>query len=486
MASNRKNKVCIPCKAWEQAEQIKLPAHIMLYILLALIVTPCELQAESNTSISLNKKESYFTLDGKQKFLLGRNPFSRSEERFKRIFGWAAESGEKIVRIHLTNCRRQSAKAGQIDESWVSFWENIFDLAAKNDLHVLPVFGVWANWNDGSKHKRWYAWHRNSYNAINGGPAKQPAELFQDTDCRRLYLQWLKMLVTRWHNRSNILGWEVFSELDLVPGATRDEAVDFAEHAAKVVRAADPKHRPVTASLAGTNEWPELYNSNALDFIQTHPYAARSRYKGRLDEQIISSVRQMLSRYGKPVFLGESGLDSRGARRPLNIAERAHVGIRHAIWASVVSGAMNGRMLWWEDGYGGGDDLITKYRHASVPVTHLLNEIDIDFSGFKPISLTKTDGLKGAAIGHDRLILSWFRDSRCEPPHWPIQTVADQVVTLKASGRESRWTAIMHNGITGKIIDKISVNRYDNGLRIHLPPFEDSVVILLEVSRLKK
>jgi hypothetical protein len=64
--------------------------------------------------------------------------------------------------------------------------------------------------------------------------------------------------------------------------------------------------------------------------------------------------------------------------------------------------------------------------------------------------------------------------------------VADQVVTLKAPGRESRWTAIMHNGITGKIIDKISVNRYDNGLRIHLPPFEDSVVILLEVSRLKK
>ena len=42
----------------------------LLYILLALIVAPCELQAESNTSISLNKKESYFTLDGKQTFLL--------------------------------------------------------------------------------------------------------------------------------------------------------------------------------------------------------------------------------------------------------------------------------------------------------------------------------------------------------------------------------------------------------------------------------
>lgn len=171
---------------------------------------------------------------------------------------------------------------------------------------------------------------------------------------------------------------------------------------------------------------------------------------------------------------------------PLNVAERAHIGIRYAIWASVVSGAMNGRMLWCEDGYDqySQTDLRTKYKHASAPVARLVNEID--FSGFKPISLTKTDGLKGAAIGHDRLILSWFRDSRCEPPHWPIQTVADQVVTLKAPGRESRWTAILHNGITGKMIDKISVTRDDNGLRIHLPSFDDSVVILLEASRLKK
>jgi len=452
----------------------------MLYFLLALIVTPCELQAESNTSISLNKKESYFTLDGKQTLLLGRNPTGRSGEQFKTLFGWAAESGEKIIRIHLTHGRGQPEKAGQIDESWASFWENIFDLAAKNDLHVLPVFGVWADWNDGSKNETWHSWHKNAFNAINGGPAKHPAELFQDTDCRRLYLQWLKVLITRWHNRSNIVGWEIFSEMDLVTGAKQDAAVDFAEHAAVVIRVADRKHRPVTASLAGTNEWAKLFRSNALDFIQTHPYAARSRYKGRLDELIISSVRQRLSRYGKPVFIGESGLDSRGSNMPLNVAERAHVGIRHAIWASVVSGAMNGRMLWWEDGYGR-HDLISKYKHASAPVAHLVNEID--FSGFKPISLTKTDGLKGAAIGHDRLILSWFRDSRCEPPHWPIQTVADQVVTLKAPGRESRWTAIMHNGITGKIIDKISVNRYDNGLRIHLPPFEDSVVILFEVSR---
>ncbi len=103
--------------------------------------------------------------------------------------------------------------------------------------------------------------------------------------------------------------------------------------------------------LAGTNEWAKLFHSNALDFNQTHPYAARSRYKGKLDELIVSSVRQRLSRYGKPVFIGESGLDARGPEMPLNVAERAHIGIRYAIWASVVSGAMNGRMLWCEDGY---------------------------------------------------------------------------------------------------------------------------------------
>ena len=66
---------------------------------------------------------------------------------------------------------------------------------------------------------------------------------------------------------------------------------------------------------------------------------------------IIATVRQRLTRYGKPVLLGECGLDSAPPRATLEVAARAAVGSRHAIWAAVVGGALKGRMLWWQDGY---------------------------------------------------------------------------------------------------------------------------------------
>lgn len=69
----------------------------------------------------------------------------------------------------------------------------------------------------------------------------------------------MRTLVERWQGRPNIIGWDVFSELNLITGATEVEAVAFAEAARSVVRAADLSLRPVTASRAGNVAlWPTL------------------------------------------------------------------------------------------------------------------------------------------------------------------------------------------------------------------------------------
>jgi hypothetical protein len=101
----------------------------------------------------------------------------------------------------------------------------------------------------------------------------RPGELFDDTPCRKLWLKRLETFVQRWSHRRAIVGWETFSELDLVTGATEERAVEFTERAATVIRLADPWKRPVTASQAGIGEWPKLLKSSALDFIEIHPYA---------------------------------------------------------------------------------------------------------------------------------------------------------------------------------------------------------------------
>ncbi len=100
--------------------------------------------------ISLQTGEFVFRVDGRPSFLWGRNPTGTKLEHFDELLTWAAESGERILRIHLTAGFQPHSPAGAVDEEWARQWERAFDLAAAKGLHVLPVFGAWADWNDGS------------------------------------------------------------------------------------------------------------------------------------------------------------------------------------------------------------------------------------------------------------------------------------------------------------------------------------------------
>jgi hypothetical protein len=300
--------------------------------------------------------------------------------------------------------------------------------------------------------------------------------LFEDTTCRKLWLKRLETFVKHWLNRRAIVGWEIFSELDLVTGATEDRAVEFAERAAAVIRAADPWKRPVTAST-GIDEWPKLLKSSAFDFIEIHPYAS-GHFGGRLDELIISTVRERLEKYGKPVLVGESGLDAAPPRGTLDVAPRSWIGIRHAIWASVVSGAMNGRMLWWQDGYDQFEkaDLCRHYHEAAVPATAYVR--GVDYTGYAPVSCDLPAELKGAVIGNDQVGLGWFRDARCGPPDWPMERLSNQEVTVKAPGKS--WQVEFFDPATGKCVGKIEMAARDQRLRVMLPTFEGSLALKLK------
>ncbi|MBI5684013.1 MAG: hypothetical protein HZC54_02935 [Verrucomicrobia bacterium] len=445
----------------------------VLFSLLMLAVARSGLAVAAE--ISLQPGELCFRVDGRPSFLLGRNPTGTECEHFDELLTWAAGSGERILRIHLTVGFQPHAAAGAVDEAWARQWERVFDLADAKGLHVLPVFGVWADWNDGSSGLPWHQWHRNPFNATKRGPARSPAELFGDTECQRLWLGWLESLVKRWQARPNILGWEIFSELDLVTGATEAAATPFIERAAKFICAADSRRRPVMASLSGVGEWPRLFASPALDCVQVHPYADGQR--GNLDELILTSVRERMRRYGKPVFIGESGLDSRGARDGLANAPRASIGIGHALWAALVSGAMNGRMLWWEDGYDRYQQLDLRAKHAlaAKPVATFARRMD--FTGFRPVATTLPREVKGAALGNERSVIAWFRDAHCEPPDWPIRTVAAQRVMLAVPGAARDWTVEFFETSSARRIGEGKAWRKSDGIHVALPAFEGSVAL---------
>ena len=428
--------------------------------------------------LELRKGEKFFRLESTQRLVLGRNPIAVNPDAFAEHFKNAAAAGETFMRIHFCYMPPDE-KAGEIHPNMMQFWDSALDAAEKYHLAVMPVIGVWADWNDGSKGVAWHAWEKNPFNVALGGPAKSPAELFEPGICRTLWMKRLETLVKHWARRRCIVAWEVFSELDLLTGASEVNGVTFVEVAAKVIRAADPSQRPVTCSLAGTiNEWPRLFKSDAVDLVQVHPYGESGQ--GNLDELILRIVRQRLTAYDKPVLIGECGLNWRPPHGTLDASERAPIGIRHAIWAAVVSGAMNGRMLWWQDGYDQFEKADLCGHYQKIANSAALFVKNVDYTGLAPVDCTMSEGIHGAMLGSatestgkGKTILGWFRDSRCAAPQWPMDPTNGQWVVMPA--RDGSWFVEAVDPESGKIVERKEVVASAGKLRVDFGEFHGSV-----------
>jgi len=427
--------------------------------------------------ITLDPGQLQFSVDGSPAFTFSRNVTGYQQFDFATFLYWTNMSGDDFVRIQLDSLGMGYTSSGLVDTAWVQQWDQIFNKAEAEGLYVLPVFSVWYDWNAGDGYSNWKS---NPLNQVNGGPAESPAELFQtDSPTQKMWLAWLKTLVSRWQGRNNILGWEIFSEVNLATDVKETAGIDFVGNAADIIRAADLKGRPVTASIADTGTWPDFYKQDSIAFINIHPYPP----SGQLDRTIVSEVRASLARYGKPVLIGESGLnaatpDSTDGR--ITMAPNAATGIRHAIWAGVVSGAMNGRALWWEDSYGIyftslGIPFLQKYRSVELPTVKFVE--GIDFTGFKPQASTSTPGVWGAAIGNEDLLLGWYRDASCEPPDWNLRPlVSKQMVTVSVPGTATNWRVDFYDVNDGtSMIGSVFLTRQGKTLIIPLPDFQDAI-----------
>jgi hypothetical protein len=458
-------------------------------------VTPTDTPQPTATPIPLpalawHPGDSYFSINGRPAFLFSRNLAGWVPDDWATLAGMAHQQGDQFVRVFTSSASMGGyhgygyTPRGEILEDWSNNWEHFFDAAEADGLYVLPSFWGWINWNDTG----YNTWADNPFNSANGGPAKDPREIFtKDSPTQLLYLKWFKRLVTRWQDHKNILAWEVVSEVNLINGISQPEGIYLAEQLAKVVREADSLHRPVTASVADWSGWSEFLRSDAVDFINFHPYPP----DGDLDHRILEQVPLLLNTYHKPVLIGESGLNAAtpdSADGKITIAPNARTGIQHAIWAQLVSGAINGRALWWEDGYGIyfpalGMPWVQKYTDVEAPVARFVESVDM--TGFKPIAARASGKIFGAALGNEEMIIGWYRDASCEPPDWNLQpVVSKQTVTLTVSGMTPNWKVDFYSTKTGTgIISSTTVTQQGNKVTITLPDFTDDIAFKLYVQK---
>ena len=435
--------------------------------------------------LSLTRGDRFFRVDGEPTFIMSRNLAGYSPQDYATFASMAQEEGDLLLRVGTDNAAMGGlagygyTSSGQIVSDWDEHWENFFDTAEEDGLYVLPTFMGWINWSDSG----YNTWSKNPFNHANGGPASDPREIYhKDSPTQKLYVQWFGQVVSRWASHKNILGWEVVTEIDLIPGISQAEGIYLTEQLAAAARQADPLHRPVTASLAGDygfQGWLDFYRSDAIDFINYHPYPASAR----LDLTTLQQVQNFLNAYHKPVLIGESGLsaatpDTNDGR--ITTAKNAMLGVEHAIWAEAISGAMNGRALWWEDSFGLyfpelGMAWVQKYEDVEAPVVHFMQGVDL--SSYNPIRAQPSSAILGGALGDEASLIGWFRDAGCEPPNWPLQkSISGQTVTLTVPGSAVNWRVEFYATQTGTTpLGTVFVKRQGGTITIPLPDFQDDI-----------
>jgi len=476
--------------------------------------------------------EYYFRVDGPSSLVLGTNPFGLTDAEYTPLFQQAAANGEKVVRIHVAKWYNfLSTNAVPYDAAWIAAWEAVFQEAAANGLYVLPVLDVWSNWNTTMPgwSSNFFNTSATSYACVNHlsdcGPAMTPADLLvAGSPTQVKWLDLMEHLVTEWSDNTNIIGWEIFSELDNIEGWSETTVNDLVTAAALRIEPADPLGRPLTASYKGVNSYPlQLVETNThIDFVQLHPYALFPPYNGNLDALILDYVGLRRPLFSKPILIGESGLDTLFPSDKINtltLKPRAWVGVNQALWAGAVSGAMNARMLWFQDGYDANYDVCTHaelgavyaldpacadgdattiltlhqlYANASQPVVSFL--AGVDYTGFAPVPLTNAAGdLIGASLGNSNMVIGWVRDTLSVAPlitdpavagydladHWPWRPLIGQTVTLDmpAGAQSDDWLVEFYDTTTGDRIETIDADQdaITGDITFTLPEFQGSL-----------
>lgn len=227
----------------------------------------------------------------------------------------------------------------RLDHAWQL--DHTFELAESQGLYLLLCFDyhgmfetepdIWGGNN---------LWPAHPYNAAHGGPCRNQREFFTLASARTLYQKRLRYIIGRYGASPALFGWEFFNEIDNVyRHLNAAEVADWHAYMGAWLKAHDPWGHPITTSLTGSSDRPEIWTLPELDFANYHSYGEPAPA-----QRLGSVVESMFQRYQKPVLVAEAGVDARGWARASDPFLR---GFRQLLWGGLMAGSAGTSMSWW-------------------------------------------------------------------------------------------------------------------------------------------
>ncbi len=208
-------------------------------------------------------------------------------------------------------------------------------------------------------------WGASPYNAANGGPCDIAEEFWTDPSARALYKRRLRYITARWGWSPQVLAWELWRDLDRVPGAddpaVREAIVAWHEDMLGWLNAVDSRDHLMTTSLAwpalGVGAWNGalLWGLDDIDFLTIHLYDLAPT-----DQSVTSYMAFQTALAQKPHLTEELAVSAVSGAETL-AHDPNHYGLHNGIWASALGGGAGAAMSWWWNDYIAANDLFTEY-----------------------------------------------------------------------------------------------------------------------------
>lgn len=293
-------------------------------------------------------RQYFETSNGERLRLIGENvcwPGSRGTYDYDTWFPAMQAAGENYARIWMCpwafglETEPSSLLRYRLDQAWKL--DYVLQLAEQKGIYLLlcldyhGMFETQPDYWGGNNY-----WPLNPYNTTNGGPCLNQNAFFTNGTAKSIYQKRLRYLVARYGYSPKLLAWEFFNEIDNVYAYLN--ASDVAAWHTLMggwLHTNDPYGHLVTTSLTGGGDRPELWSASALDFAAYHSYGESGPAV-----RLAQVAQSFLSRYRKPVMIGEFGTDVRGWSRTNDPYLR---GFRQALWGGALGGSVGTAMSWW-------------------------------------------------------------------------------------------------------------------------------------------
>ena len=314
-----------------------------------------------------SKDPRFFSVDGK--FWWGRGPNLRSvydtrgADHLRTLL--TPDRGTLAYEAYL---RRLAANGANAVEIWLSSWnlalewrgdwpgffgqgrynmenawrlDRVLDLAQELGLRVNLVVNNHgqASINNDAE------WDSNPYNRQRGGQVREASEFFSDPWAIAGQERARRYLIARYADHPAIMGWKLWSEVNLTAGASSDVR-RWHEQAAASFKALDTYGHPVTTHWCGDYNLVDrtIAAQTGINYICIDAYHGTDQMIADLlwRSTMDPAPRRGLAQFEKPVLTTEFGGNWDACPEPQMIAEHAS-----GPFAGLVSGHAGSPMLWW-------------------------------------------------------------------------------------------------------------------------------------------